>query len=150
MLSMIAPRTIRPSGANINILEDLGILHSQKVYERRVQAVSAPGPYNTARKTEWDKLAAAVKASYDTTVNNPELATAGIPLVQRQELAINAAKMTYATQSAILEANFPSGAQAIALNASSRGHFPGMLEASSREAPRTRRAPVRRKATKKK
>ena len=69
-------------------------------------------------------------------------------MIQRQELAVNAAKMTYATQNAILEANFPSGTQAIAMQASARANFPGAEAMPA--APRTRRAPVRRKATKKK
>ena len=148
MLSMISTRAIRPSGAQINIIQDLGLAHAQTLYERRVQSLSTPGVYNRLRKTEWDKLTAAVQATYDATLNNPELATAGIPMIQRQELAVNAAKMTYATQNAILEANFPSGAQAIALNASARGSWAGVE--SMPAAPRTRRAPVRRKATKKK
>ena len=141
---MVQARAIRPSGGELDILDSLGLTHTQKVYEQRVKALASPGDYNTARKAEWDKLTAAVKQTYDETVDNAELKASGIPLAQRQELAVNAAKMTYATQNAILEANFPSGAQALVMQGSALGQFPG---AAMGAAPR--RAP-RRKATKKK
>jgi hypothetical protein len=143
MLRMIAPRTKKAGGAGtIDILDELGLTHTQKVYERRVEAVATPAAYNTARKTEWDKLTAAVKKAYDDTVANAELISSGISLAARQELAVNASKMTYATQNAILEANFPSGAQAIALEASGRGQFPGTI-GNSDAAPRRRAAPAK-------
>jgi hypothetical protein len=145
MLSMISSRAIRPSGAPINIAEELGLTHTQKVYERRIEALATPRKYNTARKAEWDKLTAAVTKTYDDTVTNAELIASGIPITQRQELAVNAAKMTYATQNAILEANFPSGAQALVMQGSALGQFPG---AAMGAAPR--RAPARRKSSKKK
>ena len=145
MLSMISSRTIRPNGAPIDILEDLGLTHAQQVYDRRILALSTPGVYSRMRKTEWDKLAAAVKKTYDDTVGNPELATAGIPMAERQQLAVNAAKMTYATQNAILEANFPSGAQAIALQSSAQEGFGGLYPA----APRKRAANKKKTAAKK-
>ena len=141
---MVQARAIRPSGGQLDILESLGLIHTQKVYEQRVKALASPGDYNTARKLEWDKLTAAVKKTYDDTVANAELISSGIPLAQRQELAVNAAKMTHATQNAILEANFPSGAQALVMQGSALGKLPG---AAMQVAPR--RAP-RRKATKKK
>ena len=134
---MVQARAIRPSGGELDILDSLGLTHTQKVYEQRVKALASPADYNAARKTEWDKLTAAVKKTYDETVGNPELAAAGIPLAQRQELAVNAAKMTYATQNAILEANFPSGAQALVMQGSALGQFPGAaMGAAPRRAPR--------------
>ena len=141
MLSMISSRTIRPNGAPIDILEDLGLTHAQQVYDRRILALSTPGVYSRMRKTEWDKLAAAVKKTYDDTVGNPELATAGIPMAERQQLAVNAAKMTYATQNAILEANFPSGSQAIAMESFAQQGFSKTaamlpMKAAPRRAPR--------------
>ena len=146
---MIAPRTKKAGGAGtIDILDELGLTHTQKVYERRVEAVATPGAYNIARKTEWDKLTAAVKKAYDDTVGNAELISSGISLAARQELAVNASKMTYATQNAILEANFPSGAQAIALEASGRGQFPGTI-GNSDAAPRRRAAPAKPRAPRK-
>ena len=144
MRSMVQSRAIRTTGGQLDILESLGLIHTQKVYEQRVAALATPTAYNAARKAEWDKLTAAVKKTYDDTVANAELAAAGIPLAQRQELAVNAAKMTHATQNAILEANFPSGAQALVMQGSALDKLPG---AAMQVAPR--RAP-RRKATKKK
>jgi len=147
MQSMVRLNAKKAGGAgNIDILDELGLTHAQKVYERRVEAVADPSTYNTARKQEWVKLTTIVQKAYDDTVKNAELISSGISLPARQELAVNASKMAYATQSAILEANFPSGAQAIALEASARGHFPGALGDS---AP-ARRAPARRKSAKKK
>ena len=139
MRSMVLSRAIRPSG-ELDILESLGLVHTQKIYEQRVKALATPGTYNRERKEEWDKMTAAVKKTYEDTVNNAELKTAGIPLAQRQDLAVNAAKMTYATQNTILEANFPSGAQAIALQSSAQEGFGGLYPA----------APLKRAAAKKK
>ncbi len=144
MQSMVQARAIRPSGGQLDVLESLGIIHTQKVYEQRVKALATPKDYNTARNLEWGKLTAAVKKTYDDTVDNAELKASGIPLAQRQELAVNAAKMTHATQNAILEANFPSGAQALVMQGSALGKLPGVaMQAAPRRAPR-------RKATKKK
>ena len=144
MLSMINAKTVRPSGAPIDIVNDLGLHHAQKVYEQRIKALATPGAYSRDRKVEWDKLTAAVQATYDNTVGNPELATAGIPLVERQELAVNAAKMTFATQNAILEANFPSGVQSIALQSSALEGFHGVKYSDpqpAQKAPRKRATP---------
>ena len=107
MQRMVQSRAIRPTG-ELDILESLGLIHTQKVYEQRVKALATPGTYNRERKEEWDKMTERVKKSYEDTVDNTELISSGIALAQRQELAVNAAKMTHATQNAILEANFPS------------------------------------------
>ena len=149
MQSMVRLNAKKAGGAGtIDILDELGLTHTQKVYERRVEAVADPATYNTARKAEWDKLTARVKKAYDDTVGNAELISSGISLPARQELAVNASKMTYATQNAILEANFPSGAQAIALEASGRGQFPGTI-GNSDAAPRRRAAPAKPRAPRK-
>jgi len=144
MQRMVQSRAIRPSGGQLDILESLGLIHTQKIYEQRVKALATPIDYNIARKAEWDKMAAAVKKTYDDTVTNAELIASGIPIAQRQELAVNASKMTYATQNAILEANYPTGAQALVMQGSALGQLPGAtMQAAPRRAPR-------RKATKKK
>jgi len=144
MQRMVQSRAIRTSGGQLDILESLGLIHTQKVYEQRVSALATPTVYNAARQLEWDKLTVAVKKTYDDTVTNAELIASGIPIAQRQELAVNASKMTYATQNAILEANFPSGAQALVMQGSALGQLPGAtMQAAPRRAPR-------RKATKKK
>ena len=141
MQRMVQSRAIRPTGGQLDILESLGLIHTQKVYEQRVKALATPGVYNRERKEEWDKMTERVKKSYEDTVDNTELISSGIALAQRQELAVNAAKMTYATQNAILEANFPSGAQAIALQSSAQEGFGGSLPAARKaRAPRKSRA----------
>ena len=145
MQRMVQSRAIRPTGGQLDILESLGLIHTQKVYEQRVKALATPGTYNRERKEEWDKMAAAVKKTYEETVDNTELISSGIALAQRQELAVNAAKMTYATQNAFLEANFPSGAQAIALQSSAQEGFGGQYPT----APRKRAASKKKTAAKK-
>ena len=144
MISMIAPRTIRPSGANIDIVKDLGLDHIQRVYERRIHAVAAPTDYNKERKSAWANLTAAVAKAYKDTDENRDLIASSISTVQRQQLAVDAAKMVFTTQSAILESDFPSGSQAIALESSARDNFPGLMN----KAPRTRAAPRRKAAPK--
>jgi hypothetical protein len=148
MLSMIAPRTIRPSGAPIDIVKDLGLDHMQRVYERRVQAVAAPADYNRERKAAWTKLSEAVAKAYKETDENRELIASGISTAERQQLAVNAAKMVFATQSAIMQADFPSGSQAIALEASSRDNFPGILPRKRAPAAAKPRAPRKPRAKK--
>ena len=140
MQRMVQSKAIRPAG-QLDILESLGLIHTQKVYEQRVKALATPGVYNRERKEEWDKMTERVKKSYEDTVDNTELISSGIALAQRQELAVNAAKMTYATQNAILEANFPSGAQQIALQSSAQEGFGSSLPAARKaRAPRKSRA----------
>jgi len=73
---------------------------------------AAPSDYNRERKAAWNKLTAAVEKAYKDVDENPELLNSGVSKIQRQQLAVAVAKMMYATQSAILESDFPSGAQA--------------------------------------
>ena len=61
MQRMVQSRAIRPSGGQLDILESLGLVHTQKIYEQRVKALATPGVYNRERKDEWDKMAAAGK-----------------------------------------------------------------------------------------
>ena len=150
MLSMISSRAIRPSGAPIDIVKDLGLDHMQRMYERRVQAVAAPADYNRERKKAWTKLSDAVAKAFKDTDEDVELLRSGISTVERQKLAVDAAKMVYAVQSAIIESDFPSGSQAFALEASAGsalGNLPGLKATPRRTAPR---APRKRAAAKKK
>ena len=146
MRSMVQSRAIRPSGGQLDILESLGLIHTQKVYEQRVKALATPGVYNRERKVEWDRLTDAVKKTYEDTVADVELVASGIPITQRQELAINAAKMKYATQNAILEANFPSGSQTIAMESFAQQGFPkAAMQAAPRRASRRKATTRKRK-----
>ncbi len=89
------------------------------MYEQRAKALATPSIYNKERKAEWDKLTAVDQTTYNDTVGSAELAARRVyrwpngnspPLMPRK----------YATQKAILEANFPSGNQALAIEAGVR------------------------------
>ena len=93
-------------------------------------------------------MTAAVQKTYNSVLE--ELKNSGMPTIQAQQMAINAAAATKETQEAILESMFPSDSTAVAMQAEGvrAGQFTGMLTApsASMSSRAPRRAP-RRKAT---
>ena len=65
MQRMVQSKAIRPNGGQLDILESLGLIHTQKVYEQRVKALATPGVYNRERKEEWDKIKRIIKKEAD-------------------------------------------------------------------------------------
>jgi hypothetical protein len=61
-------------------------------------------------------MRAAVQQAYDNV--SKELTYSGLPTVQVQQMAINAAAVTKSAHEAILESLFPSGSTAVAIQAS--------------------------------
>ena len=140
MITSASVPTIR--GDNVDILRELGLTEAKQQYNQRVDALVDPAAYKTARNLQVAIMETAVKASYDAAL--ADLKKTGMPSHEAQELAILSSVQTKNVQEKILESLFPSGSNAIALQSSARGKFPGMLDAAS-EKP-TPRAALRRKA----
>ena len=77
------------------------------------------------------------------------VADSGLPAIDVQRLAINAANNTYMTLNAIMQTEFPSGSTELNVQTFAKDQFPGMVTAPATSSRAPRRAP-RRKATKKK
>ena len=141
MITSASVPTIR--GDNVDILRELGLTEAKQQYNQRVDALVDPAAYKTARNLQVAIMETAVKASYDAAL--ADLKKTGMPSHEAQELAILSSVQTKNVQEKILESLFPSGSNAIALQSSARGKFPGMLDAAS-EKPTPRAAPRRKAA----
>ena len=129
----------------LDILSALGINRAEKLFDQRTLALTSPGDYKDERNKQYAKLKTAVEDTYTKTM--AELKKSGLPSASIQQLAINAAASTYQSQMAILEADFPSGSTAIAMQALPRFAFPGLP--GEPQASMSRRAPAKRRATRK-
>ena len=130
--------------ANLDILSELGINRAEKVFDQRVLALADPTQYKNDRQAQYAKLKTAVEDTYKKTMG--ELKASGLPSASIQQLAINAASNTYQSQNAILEADFPSGSTAVAMQSDGQYSFPGMLTKPAISMTKPRRAPARRRA----
>ena len=130
--------------ANLDILSELGINRAEKVFDQRVLALADPTQYKNDRQAQYAKLKTAVEDTYKKTM--AELKASGLPSASIQQLAINAASNTYQSQNAILEADFPSGSTAVAMQSDGLYSFPGMLTAPAISMTKPRRAPAKRRA----
>jgi len=138
------------NGVLIDINRELGLNQARIIFDQRTKALVDPDTYKRERNTQFDKMRTAVQQTYNDV--SKELSYSGLPTVQVQQMAINAAAATKSAQEAILESLFPSGSTAVAMQASGvrAGQFEGMLTApsASMSSRAPRRAP-RRKATRK-
>jgi len=132
-------------GIEINILDELGITGRQTAFNMRTLALSKPEKYAEEREKRFTVLAKTVSDTYDKV--RAELSQSGLPINEVLRLASEASKNAYITENAILETQFPSGSNDAAMQSAGRSAFPGML-ARPQAAPR--RAPAKRRATKKK
>ena len=128
----------------IDILSELGINRAEKIFDQRTLALVDPAQYKTDRQGQYAKLKTAVEDAYTKTIN--ELKASGLPSASVQQLAINAASNTYQSQNAILEADFPSGSTAVAMQSEAQYSFPGMLTPPAVSMTKPRRAPAKRRA----
>ena len=136
----------KATGFDINILDELGINREEKIFKSRTMALTNPTQYAKDREAMFGGMKDEVQKSYTQTKES--LADSGLPAIDVQRLAINAANNTYATLNAIMQTEFPSGSTELNVQTIAKDKFPGMVTApTSSRAPR--RAP-RRKATKKK
>jgi len=138
------------TGVAIDINRELGLTQAKLVFDQRTLALVKPGDYKTERDKQFTVMTDAVSDTYTRTYD--QLKNSGMPTVQIQQMAINAAAATKAVQENILESLFPSGSTAVAMQASGvrAGQFEGMLSApsASMSSRAPRRAP-RRKPTRK-
>ena len=138
--------SVKATGFDINILDELGINREEKIFKSRTKALTDPTTYAKEREAMFGGMKDEVQKSYRQT--KEALADSGLRLIDIQQLAINAANNTYATMNAIVQTEFPSGSTELNVQTIAKDKFPGMVTApTSSRAPR--RAP-RRKATKKK
>ena len=141
--SLVVPMGV--GSANIDILSELGINRAEKVFDQRILALADPTKYQDERSKQYVKLKNAVEATYTKTMT--ELKASGLPSASIQQLAINAAANTYQSQNAILEADFPSGNTAVAMQSEALLSFPGMLTTPAISMAKPRRAPAKRRAS---
>ena len=134
------------TGTSLDIVRELGLTQARLQFDQRTKALVHPDTYKNERNVQFDKMTTAVKKTYQEVLQ--ELTASGLPKLQVQQLAINAAAATKAVQEGILESLFPSGSTAVAMQSEGRAAFPGMLSApsASMSGRVPRRAP-RRKAT---
>ena len=132
-------------GIEINILDELGITGRQTAFNMRTLALSQPEVYAKERDKRFNISSKTVGDTYDKV--RKELSVSGLSINEVLLLASQAAKNIYDTENAILEPQFPSGSNDAAMQSAGRSAFPGML-ARPQAAPR--RAPAKRRATKKK
>ena len=140
--------SVKATGFDINILDELGINREEKIFKSRTKALTDPTTYAKEREAMFGGMKDEVQKSYRQT--KAHLADSGLSVIDVQRLAINAANNTYmyATLNAIMQTEFPSGSTELNVQTIAKDKFPGMVTApTSSRAPR--RAP-RRKATKKK
>ena len=131
------------TGVNIDINRELGLTQAKLIFDQRTKALVDPNGYKTDRNAQFEKMTDAVETTYKDVME--ELKTSGMPSIQAQQMAINAAAATKAAQEAILESLFPSGSTAVAMQADGvrAGKFTGMLSAPSASMSAPRRAPRR-------
>ena len=130
-------------GVKIDIIRELGLTQAKLIFDQRTKALVDPDGYKTDRNAQFEKMTDAVETTYKDVME--ELKTSGMPSIQAQQMAINAAAATKAAQEAILESLFPSGSTAVAMQADGvrAGKFTGMLSAPSASMSAPRRAPRR-------
>ena len=135
------------TGVTLDIVRELGLRQEKLIFDQRTKALTKPGDYNIERNKQFAKMAAAVKNTYDSTLL--ELQNSGLSTIKSQQMAINAAAMTKEIQREILETQFPSGSDKVALQASAKDSFPGMLETPDTKPAPARKARVRKAPAKK-
>jgi len=134
---------------NLDIVRELGLTQEKLIFDQRTKALTKPGDYTDERNVQFEKMAAAVKKTYQSTLD--DLRTSGLSILKAQQLAFNAAAMTKEVQREILETKFPSGSDAVAQQSSVKDSFPGMLETpASKPARAPASKPRAKRATKKK
>ena len=138
------------TGVNIDINRELGLTQAKLIFDQRTKALVDPNGYKVDRNAQFKVMTDTVQKTYDDTFD--QLKNSGLPTIQIQQMAINAAAATKASQESVLETMFPSGSTAVAMQAEGvrAGQFTGMLTApsASMSSRAPRRAP-RRKATRK-
>ena len=140
--------SIKASGLEINILDELGLNREEAVFKSRTQALTDPKTYAADRDKMFTMLKNEVANAYEKTKS--DLENSGLSLMEVQKLAIDAASNTRRTLGAIMETRFPSGSTELNIQTNAKNAFEGMVGAPTAAAPRRRAAPRKKAAAKKK
>ena len=145
VVALAQNRAVATSYTVDDLWADLGGQAEEKAFERRVQALTAPGAYQAARAQAMTAARGAVSASFRSAYAG--YIAAGISPDQAKALARQAAHNEYALQRGVVAAQFPGTDELYALGANRAAglpmSLPGMSAAAAPAAP-ARRAPARR------
>jgi hypothetical protein len=128
------------SGLTVNASTQLGLKFQQNQYEQRRKALISPDVYADDRAKAYTALTQSVDEAY--TAAATKYTASGLPPDMAKQFALQAAKNESNIQQQLFELQFPSGANVLELNAQTK-RFKGLGGA----APAARRAPARRRAT---
>ena len=136
--------SIKASGLEINILDELGLNREEAVFKSRTQALTDPKTYASDRDKMFTMLKTEVANAYEKT--KADLEHSGLSLMEVQKLAIDAASNTRRTLGAMMETRFPSGSTELNIQTNAKNAFEGMVGAPTAPAAPRRRAAPRKKA----
>ena len=128
------------SGLIVNASTQLGLKFQQNQYEQRRKALISPDVYADDRAKAYAALTESVDEAY--TAAAKKYTASGLPPDMAKQFALQAAKNESNIQQQLFELQVPSGANVLELNAQTK-RFKGLGGA----APAARRAPARRRAT---
>ena len=137
----IAPIALVNSVGSASTL--LGLDFQANQYETRRKALLDPAGYAGARARAYKALTTAVNDKFTATLS--EYVASGLPPEMAKKFALQAASNESAMQQQMFELEYPSGANAIELNAAAP-HL-ASLGGQNIAAQAKRRAPARRRAT---
>ena len=134
---------VAQAGMAIPASQQLGLQFQQDQYNRRLEALTEPGPYAVKRETSFNAMTVAVDSVF-TQAMEKYLKTRMPPDMARK-FAMQAADNERQIQQQILEATYPSGANVIGMGRqvaiANNANYPGGVPA--------RRAPTRKPAKRK-
>jgi Tfp pilus assembly protein PilE len=119
----------------------LGLDFQAKQYETRRKALLDPAGYATERAASYTQLTTAVNEKFNNALK--EYTSSGLPPEAAKKFALQAASNESAMQQQMFELEFPSGANAIEMNASTVR----LASLGGQSITAKRRAPARRRAT---
>ena len=90
---------------------DLGGAYQQKTFDRKMQALTAPGAYATARRTEMDRIKASSEAAFKASYKGYQ--DAGLSPEAAREAAYKAAKSDYDTQLGVFNLMFGGDSEGV-------------------------------------
>ena len=137
--SKLAPLNLVNSVGSASTL--LGLDFQANQYETRRKALLDPAGYAGARARAYKALTTAVNDKFTATLS--EYVASGLPPEMAKKFALQAASNESAMQQQVFELEYPSGANAIEMNASTVR----LASLGGQSITAKRRAPARRRAT---
>ena len=136
---------VAQAGMAIPASQQLGLQFQQDQYNKRLEALTSPGPYAAKRATAFNDMTTTVDSVF-TQAMEKYLATRMPPDMARK-FAMQAADNERQIQQQILEATFPSGANVIGMErqvaTANIRNYPGGVGRASRKP--ARRKPAKRR-----